>query len=49
MESSFTGMRYIKKDDTNIHETIMEQYINEKLGVKKNETEGTYDLKLLAD
>lgn len=32
MESSFTGMRYVKKDETSVHNRIMEQYINEKLG-----------------
>jgi hypothetical protein len=34
MESTFTGMRYIKKDDRTVHERIMEQYINEKLEAK---------------
>ena len=40
MESSFTGMRYVKKDDSTQHEKIMEQYINEKLGKKEKEPEG---------
>ena len=25
-------MKYVRKDETNVHERIMEQYINEKLG-----------------
>ena len=37
MESSFTGMKYVKKDETSVHERIMEQYINEKLGGTKSE------------
>lgn len=42
MESSFTGMKYVKKDETSVHERIMEQYINEKLGgAQKKAPEGT--------
>ncbi|KAM3574949.1 hypothetical protein VYU27_003076 [Nannochloropsis oceanica] len=37
MESSFTGMKYVKKDEMSVHERIMEQYINEKLGGTKSE------------
>jgi len=41
MESSFTGMKYVKKDETSVHERIMEQYINEKLGgTQKKAPEG---------
>jgi len=43
MESSFTGMKYVTKDDTNVHERIMEQYIEERLGnVKEKAPEGMY-------
>lgn len=34
MESTFTGMRYVKKDDRTPHEKIMEQYIKEKLAAQ---------------
>lgn len=34
MESNFTGMRYVKKDDTTPHEKLMEQYIKEKLAAQ---------------
>ena len=41
MESSFTGLKYVKKDETSVHERIMEQYINEKLGgTQKKAPEG---------
>lgn len=34
MESSFTGLRYVKKDDRTPHERIMEEYIKEQLEAK---------------
>lgn len=36
-------MKYVTKDDTNVHERIMEQYIEERLGnVKEKAPEGMY-------
>lgn len=34
MSSTFTGMRYVKKDDRTPHEKIMEEYIKEKLAAQ---------------